>query len=111
MLEDYKTPIDPTKIRDKYICLDVDGTLTSSVCFTEKDIKESVPLEGMVEFVKELYKGNMITIYTARRDSLIPATMEWLRRYNIPYHAISNLKITADLYIDDKAVNAHYVLK
>jgi len=107
----YKLPLDPRTIRDKHICIDIDGTLTNSVCFTEKDIRESVPIDKMVDFVRELYKGNMIIIYTARRDSLIPATMEWLRKYNIPYHSISNLKITTDIYIDDKALNAHDVIE
>jgi uncharacterized HAD superfamily protein len=42
----------------------------------------------------------MVIIYTARRDELISPTLIWLKKHNVPYHAISNIKMPADVYYD-----------
>lgn len=86
------------------VCIDMDKTLCNEVCFTPQECLDATPQEWVIETVAEAYKTGFIVIYTARVDELIPATLEWLRRNNVRYHAISNLKIPAAIYLDDKAV-------
>jgi uncharacterized HAD superfamily protein len=95
------------------IAVDVDGTLTEDVCWTEDECRNArisaVGLEVAAK-VREAYKTNWIVINTARRDHLIPVTMQWLRLHDIPFHSISNHKIPANFYIDDRAINPTGVL-
>lgn len=107
----FDTPLDPTKIRGIQICVDVDGTLCNETCFTIADVEKSTSNPKMVALTNELYKGNTIVIYTARRDSMIPATLEWLHKNGIKFHSISNNKIPTSMYIDDCAVNAEDAIK
>lgn len=88
------------------ICVDVDGTLTKGVAWTSEECLAAIPNNELIERVNYLYQRNFIVIWTARRDNLIPATLEWLRRNNVRYHSISNLKCSGDLYIDDKAMRS-----
>lgn len=60
----------------------------------------------MAKEVEKYYHNAFVIIYTARKDELIPATLEWLRRNNVRWHAFSNIKIPASLYVDDKARRA-----
>ncbi len=92
------------QIKEIVVNLDCDGTLTESICWTPKECLKAKFIERLRPVIEELYNTHFLVIYTARRDHLIPATLEWLRRNNIPYHAISNKKIPGN-YIDDKAVN------
>ncbi len=89
----------------KVILVDMDGTLSQGVSWTPADCKKAKPIEKMIKKVNQVYLTNFIIIYTARRDELIPATLEWLRRNNVRYHAISNLKCGAEIYIDDKMMS------
>ena len=84
----------------------MDGTLCNEVCYTVKEIQKATPNKKMVEFCDKHFREDFVVIYTARVDELIPATLEWLRRNNVRYHAISNLKIPASVYFDDKARKA-----
>lgn len=84
--------------------IDVDGTLCHTEEWTVEGVRNAEPNIRLIEKVNELHKNNFIIIYTARVDDLIPATLEWLRRHNVRYHAISNLKVPTDFYVDDKAV-------
>lgn len=91
----------------KTIAIDFDGTLSEGECWTPEDCLKAKPRQSFIEFVNELYKTNFIVIYTARRDELIPASLEWLRRNNVMYNAFSNNKMGCDVYIDDKAYNVN----
>jgi len=84
--------------------IDLDGTLCKEVCWTPEDCLKATPVQKMIDRVLELYSEHFILIFTARRDHLIPASLEWLRRNNIKYHAISNQKSPADVYVDDRAI-------
>jgi len=86
----------------KVIAVDLDGTLCKEICWTPKQCLDATPIQKTVKKVKELSKTNFIFIFTARRDFLIPATLKWLKKHDIPFEAISNNKASADLYIDDK---------
>jgi uncharacterized HAD superfamily protein len=89
---------------NKIVLFDLDGTLCVEECWTAEECKNATLREDIAEKLNELYQKNFIVIYTARRDENIPATLEWLRRNNIRFHAITNLKSAADVYIDDKAL-------
>lgn len=89
----------------KLIAVDIDDTLTNETCWTDGDCLRATPRKDIIEKIDKLYRNNFIILYTARRDHLIPATFEWLRRHNVRWHAFSNQKMPADYYIDDKAVH------
>jgi len=95
----------------RVICIDCDGTLTKSVCWTPEECLEAEPNEAVVEKVNSL-KNVWIIIYTARADELIPATIKWLRKHSVKYHAISNIKIPAGMgYVDDNSITIDKFLK
>ena len=94
----------------KLYAVDCDGTLTSSMCWTPEECLEAEPRKEVIDRVNSL-KGVWIIIYTARADELIPATIKWLCKYNVKYHAISNQKIPADYYIDDKNLTIQQFIK
>lgn len=89
----------------KIVNVDVDDTLTNETCFTPEECLRATPKKDIIGAVDKLYQDHYIVIYTARRDNLIPATLEWLRRNNVRWHAFSNQKPPSDAYIDDKAVH------
>ena len=87
------------------ICCDMDGTLSEGMCDTPEQARDALPIREYIDKVNELAdRGHFICIYTARRDRLIPATLDWLRRNGVIFHAISNNKTPADCYIDDLAM-------
>lgn len=89
----------------RIINVDVDNTLTNETCFTIEQCLAATPKQDVVDKVAKLYEEDYIVIYTARRDNLIPATLEWLRRNNVRWHAFSNQKPPSDAYIDDLSVH------
>jgi uncharacterized HAD superfamily protein len=94
------------------ICIDVDGTLTQSQCWTPEECEEAEPRYEVINRVNEAYQKHFVIIYTARRDILIPATLKWLRKYGVMFHAISNNKIPTDVgYVDDKNISIEQFLK
>lgn len=84
------------------ICVDLDGVICTGETWTPEGCLLAVPNREIIESVQRAYMRAFIVIYTARRDELIPATLEWLRRNNVRYHAFSNQKIGAEIYVDDK---------
>lgn len=95
----------------KILAVDFDNTLTNETCYTEGEVLSATPKERIIKAVNHLYNYNFIVIYTARRDNLIPPSLEWLRRNNVRYHAFSNLKIPSDGYLDDLAIHIDNVDK
>lgn len=93
-------------IQSKNIGIDFDESLCEEVCWTESDAKNATPKKDFIEQVNRLSdQGHFIVVYTARRDHLMPASLEWLRKHGVKYHAISNTKIPLDYYVDDKSVH------
>lgn len=90
----------PTHKRE-IIAIDIDGTLTESVCFTVEEVEAAIPRPGAAETVNAAFDQGYVIIYTARRDHLISPTLGWLRRHGFRWHAISNNKIPFDRYIDN----------
>lgn len=89
----------------KNIGIDFDGSLCKEVCWTETQVLNATPRKEFIEHVNRLFATNFIVIYTARKDHLLPTSLEWLRRNGVKYHAISNIKIPLEFYVDDKAVH------
>jgi uncharacterized HAD superfamily protein len=87
------------------ILVDVDGTLCRETCWTPHQCSTATPRPEVIERVNKLYERHFICIYTARRDYLIPATLEWLNRVGVRYHSISNFKVPCEVLIDDRAMN------
>jgi len=86
--------------------VDVDGTLTNETCWNNDDCLNATPKQKVIDHVNELFENNnYILIYTARKHSLYEATVKWLNKHNVHYHAIRMGKLPADIYIDDKMIN------
>ena len=92
----------PIMSKPKIIAVDMDGYLCKEVCWNEADCLTATPDEDKVNRINKLHLANFIVIYTARRDDLLPNTIRWLKKNGINYHAISNNKMPADCYLDDK---------
>jgi len=89
---------------DKLIAVDLDGVLCSGEFWGEG---EPTPNERMIRQVWKWYKsGAHIIIYTARQPKYYINTHVWLVKHAVPFHGIAmQIKIGADVYIDDKALN------
>jgi len=96
------------------ICFDLDDTLC-----TGKPYKDAVPIEGREELLKSLKgKGHTIIIYTARgmgtsngnigksMARIGKITLNQLEEWNFVFDEIVFGKPSADLYVDDKGLNA-----
>jgi capsule biosynthesis phosphatase len=101
----------------KRIMIDLDGTIHKfSKGWNGGDIYDP-PFEGSIDAIKWLKKqGFEIMIFTARASKANNEEMggdyldqlkkikKWLDEYNVPYDGITADKLTAEFYIDDKAV-------
>jgi hypothetical protein len=81
--------------------VDLDGHLCSTA-WTPEECLTAKPNLKRIKNLHECYLKGIVIIYTARRDELISNTLIWLKRNLVPYHAISNIKMPADIYIDVK---------
>lgn len=89
----------------KLILVDVDGTLCKEVCWNVEQVRVATPNKKLIEKVNAIFDKEFVIIYTARKTELITATMEWLNKYGVKYHAVSNLKIPGDQYIDADVIH------
>ena len=96
---------------NKLICIDLDWTL----CEWEfREWWEPNPIQERIDFInKNIYqRGWHIIIYTARSPEFYKITLAWLIKYWVKFHWIAMfIKPWADLYIDDKAINADLFFK
>lgn len=91
----------------KTLAIDFDGVI--------HDIKHPVPgrrmgppMKGAKEALDEYASmGHEIVIFTVRANtaSSTKAVRDWMQYYLIPFDYITNIKINADVFIDDKAVH------
>jgi len=91
-------------------CFDIDGTICSSV--EKSDYPSATPYEDVILKINELYdEGNKIILMTARgsvsKKDWTEETVKQLSQWKVKYHElIMNQKPHADVFIDDKAINA-----
>jgi len=88
----------------KLIAVDLDGTLCNGEFWGDTD---PTPKQDMIDLLWSWYKkGAHVVIYTARAPKHYAITLAWLIKNEVPFHGIAmQVKIGADIYIDDKALN------
>lgn len=90
----------------KVVAVDLDKTLTKEGRWFVED-EEIVPDEETIEKVmNQVYKqGHVLIIWTARPWNVAEETVAWLRKHSVRFHGLQMEKGSADVYIDDKALN------
>ena len=88
-------------------CFDIDGVLCTN---TEGDYTNAQPFYDVIAEVNRLFAdGHQILLYTARGATTgIPwreLTERQLKEWSLNYHALYMGKPTADVYIDDRAMD------
>ncbi len=89
-------------------CFDLDGTLCTN---TDGDYKDASPFLDRIKKVNDLHdEGHKIIIESARGGTTnkywVEFTRDQLESWGVKYHSLrTGWKITADIYIDDKAIN------
>ena len=88
-------------------CFDIDGTLCTN---TEGDYEEAQPFVDRIAHLNSLFAaGHRILLYTARGATTgidwRPLTEKQMDEWGVSHHGLYMGKPTADLYIDDKAIN------
>lgn len=95
------------------LAVDFDGTIAESRWPEIGD-----PLPGAIDTMNHLHRqGHKIIIWTCRTGLQLNECIHWLHRHNVHYDDINNnlperikafggdtRKVSADLYVDDKAV-------
>lgn len=89
-------------------CFDIDGTICTN---TEGEYDRARPYDDVIAHVNALAEaGHRIVLYTARGSTTgidwRAVTEQQLKRWHVRYHELFLGKPTADVYVDDKAVNA-----
>ena len=91
----------------KVINFDLDGTLTNGEPYWDQ-----IPsvVEDARDKLRKLYTdGNIIIIHTGRQWEDAPQTVGWLIYNRIPFHGIFMAKGGADIYVDDRSINAYRI--
>lgn len=101
MINKYKTK----RIRRGVICVDFDGVIYSNLKYQGTTILNGLPVNGVIESLKELSKKNRVIINSSRFevDEGMEAVRQWMIRHGMNYE-LSKHKPTADIYIDDRAI-------
>ncbi|OIP10498.1 MAG: hypothetical protein AUK49_03830 [Betaproteobacteria bacterium CG2_30_68_42] len=89
-------------------CFDIDGTLCTN---TEGDYEHAEPYPDVIAEVNRLFDdGHTIMLLSARGTTTgidwRPATERQLAAWGVRYHVLHLGKPSADVYVDDKAINA-----
>jgi len=89
-------------------CFDIDGTLCTN---TGGDYAKAQPFHKVIAQVNRLCdEGHRILLYTARGATTgigwRKLTERQLKEWNVHYHELHMGKPTADVYVDDKALNS-----
>lgn len=83
----------------KTICVDFDGVLNEYNGYEEGDLGE--PLSASKEFIRQLRKKYKVVILTSRPKEQV---IDWLNDNGFPSMEVTNRKIPAVAYIDDRAI-------
>lgn len=96
------------------IAVDFDGTLC-----TEKYPDIGEPIWETIKLVRDMHAlGDTIILNTCRVDQYLTDALAWCKKYDVPidyanenvperinYYKIDSRKISADIYIEDRAIN------
>ena len=91
--------------KPKLIAVDIDATLTLEVCWTSEECLNATPDMEAIHYVNKLYDDHFVVIYTGRRINLAEATLKWLTKQNVRYHAIRFEKMPYSHIIDRDSLN------
>ena len=88
-------------------CFDIDGTLCTN---TDGDYPNARPFQDVIDQLNRLSaEGHRVVLHTARGGT---TGIDWreeterqLREWNVAYDSLHMGKPSADIYIDDKAIN------
>ena len=88
-------------------CFDIDGTICTN---TDGDYENAEPFSEVVDRINELAEhGHHILLHTARGFTTgidwRAVTEQQMARWGVRYESLIMGKPTADVYVDDKAVN------
>ena len=88
-------------------CFDIDGTICTN---TEGKYEDAAPFYEVIERINELFdNGDTIYFQTARGATTgidwRSLTEKQLSEWKVKYHKLFLGKPTADIYVDDKAIN------
>lgn len=89
-------------------CIDIDGTICTN---TEGEYEAAEPYADVIEEINRLYEaGHRIVLLTARGST---TSIDWrscterqLTVWGVRYHELHFGKPSADIYVDDKGMNA-----
>ena len=98
-------PIPYEIVKPKVYSVDLDNTLTVGSAWTVDECENIEPREDAIRKINEIAEKNFVIIHTARRYTLARATMEWLDRNGVKYHAVRFGKMPCDVIFDLDAVN------
>lgn len=89
----------------KIIAVDIDATLTKNVCWTSEECLNATPNMEVIHYVNELFVSQFVIIYTGRGITLAEATLKWLTKHNVRYHAIKFEKMPYSHILDLDAIS------
>ena len=92
-------------------CIDIDGTICET---SHGEYNSSKPIKKMIDMFNKLYdRGHTIIYFTARGATTgidwYAFTKTQLVEWGVKFHEIQVGKPYADYYIDDRAVNPHFM--
>jgi ribonucleotide monophosphatase NagD (HAD superfamily) len=86
------------------ICIDFDGVIHQ---YSQGHYDGSIydlPVEGAQEALKTLSKKYEVVILTSRNRFRFKEMREWMKRWGFDKYKITNRKLPAVAYIDDRAI-------
>ena len=90
---------------DNTICKGIEKSNDSKACSKAK------PIKRIIKIIQDLKtKGHQILIFSHRKSSTKSATIEWLKKNQVPFDQLVLDKPKYDLLIDDKTyLPFHYI--
>lgn len=112
---EYQTLVDGYNFKNKTIAVDFDGTLC-----TNKYPEIGLPNVNLIERLIKLKDNNTIILWTCRTGEQLNSAVEWCKKHGLEFDYVNenseltlakynyedSRKITADIYIDDRAMKS-----
>ena len=93
-----------THLKRKRICIDFDGVLAEYDGIWKGEKYHGKPLSGLKNFLKKLNNADIDFVVLTTRESK-KFILNWFKKHNLPLPLnVTNKKIKATAYIDDRAV-------
>ena len=87
------------------ISIDFDGVLHRYSKGFQDGVPYDPPIEGAVKAVERMMeKGYHVVVCTARDPANHQDVYDWLEKWGFPFLDVTNVKVPAYIYIDDRAL-------